>query len=237
MALPSFIATGSLYEILGKVASSELVQDAASRAVISLTSNHNTDFPLIWEGTINWLKQPVMAMVNVSGEIVNEEGEPLRLLARHEDLIPNLQWRISIELPQKALPPTPGGRLRSWTFDAGEDGETVPLDTAAPIASVRGIATIRGAAVDDVQLIGHELAFFVLGNEVSRVDVATLDFPASTTIVTDPETGNVTSVTEDGVTTTYAYNDDGSVDTDTRLGVTRQYSYDADGNLTTIEEV
>ena len=61
--------------------------------------------------------------------------------------------------------------------------------------------------------------------------------PTSTTIVTDPETGNVTSVTEDGVTTTYTYNDDGSVDTDTRLGVTRQYSYDADGNLTTIEEV
>ena len=57
-------------------------------------------------------------------------------------------------------------------------------------------------------------------------------FPASQTIAyTD---GNVTSVTEDGITTTYTYNPDGTVDTDTRQGVTRKYTY-TDGNLTGIE--
>jgi YD repeat-containing protein len=45
--------------------------------------------------------------------------------------------------------------------------------------------------------------------------------------------GNVQTVTENGVTTTYTYNPDGTVDTDTRLGTTRQYTYDGAGNLTT----
>lgn len=47
---------------------------------------------------------------------------------------------------------------------------------------------------------------------------------------------NVTSVTENGITTTYTYNGDGTVATDTRDGVTRQYTY-TDGNLTGIEAV
>jgi hypothetical protein len=49
-----------------------------------------------------------------------------------------------IDLPPAALPPTPGGRLRKFTFDAGVDGETVPLGSLVPVASVRGIATVRG---------------------------------------------------------------------------------------------
>ena len=57
-------------------------------------------------------------------------------------------------------------------------------------------------------------------------------FP-DTTIVTDPATGNVMSVTENGVTTTYTYGPNG-VATDTRLGVTRTYTYDGSGNLTGI---
>lgn len=57
-------------------------------------------------------------------------------------------------------------------------------------------------------------------------------FPASQTI--GYTNGNVTSVTEDGITTTYTYNADGTVDTDTRQGVTRKYTY-TNGNLTKIE--
>jgi hypothetical protein len=48
--------------------------------------------------------------------------------------------------------------------------------------------------------------------------------------------GNVSSVTDSGVETTYTCNADGTVDTDTRLGVTRQYIYDGE-NLTGIEAV
>ena len=59
-------------------------------------------------------------------------------------------------------------------------------------------------------------------------------FPASTVIVTDPVTGNVTSVTTNGVLTEYTYNPDGSVDTDECNGVIRDYGYDGSGNLTSI---
>lgn len=53
---------------------------------------------------------------------------------------------------------------------------------------------------------------------------------AITAIVYDAA-GNVTSITEGGVTTTYTYDADGNVATETRLGVTRTYAY-ADGVLT-----
>lgn len=52
--------------------------------------------------------------------------------------------------------------------------------------------------------------------------------------ITYDGSGNVQTVTENGVTTTYTYNPDGSVHTDTRLGVTRTYTYDGSGNLTGI---
>lgn len=144
MPLPSFVATGTLNEVLGEVASNELVQDAASRAIISVTSNWPSDFPLVWDGEINWLQQPVFARVNNSGEIVNEDGGPLRLLARHDDLVTNLQWSFAIDLPPAALPPKPGGRLRKWTIDAVDDGQTLNLATAIPMPSVKGTVMLRG---------------------------------------------------------------------------------------------
>lgn len=69
-------------------------------------------------------------------------------------------------------------------------------------------------------------------NEVLRATYVRA-FPDSTAVVYDGE--NVSSVTEDGITTTYTYNPDGSVATDTRDGVTRAYTYDTAGNLTDIE--
>ena len=52
--------------------------------------------------------------------------------------------------------------------------------------------------------------------------------------ITYDGSGNVQTVTENGVTTTYTYNSDGTVATDTRAGVTRTYTYDGSGNLTGI---
>ncbi|SED49965.1 YD repeat-containing protein [Rhodococcus pyridinivorans] len=71
-------------------------------------------------------------------------------------------------------------------------------------------------------------------DHITRVGDSTYGraFPASQTI--GYANGNVTSVTEDGITTTYTYNADGTVDTDTRAGVTRKYTY-TNGNLTKIE--
>lgn len=59
-------------------------------------------------------------------------------------------------------------------------------------------------------------------------------FPASQVIAIDPATGNVTSVTTNGVATNYTYKADGSVATDSCNGITRDYEYDGSGNLTTI---
>jgi YD repeat-containing protein len=55
---------------------------------------------------------------------------------------------------------------------------------------------------------------------------------ATSAIVYDPATGNVTSITEDGVTTTFTYNPDGTVNTETMLGKVRTWAYDANGNPT-----
>lgn len=41
-----------------------------------------------------------------------------------------------------------------------------------------------------------------------------------------------TSVTENGIVTTFTYNADGSVATETRAGKTATYAYDGTGNLT-----
>lgn len=58
------------------------------------------------------------------------------------------------------------------------------------------------------------------------------EFEPSTAIVYDGATGNVTSLTEGGITTTYTYNADGTVNTETRLGKVRTWAYDGSGNPT-----
>lgn len=59
----------------------------------------------------------------------------------------------------------------------------------------------------------------------------------SDTVIGYDGDGNVDSVTDNGIETTFTYNANGTVDTDTRLGKTRQYTYDTNGNLTNIEEI
>ena len=69
---------------------------------------------------------------------------------------------------------------------------------------------------------------------VLAVGNATYATAFPTTGITYDGSGNVQTVTENGITTTYTYNGDGTVHTDTRLGVTRTYTYDGSGNLTGI---
>jgi len=56
-------------------------------------------------------------------------------------------------------------------------------------------------------------------------------FAPSTSIIYNGA-GQVTSSTENGITTTYTYNTDGTVNTETRLGKVRTWAYDANGNPT-----
>jgi YD repeat-containing protein len=45
-------------------------------------------------------------------------------------------------------------------------------------------------------------------------------------------TGNVASVTENGLVTTFTYNIDGTVKTQTTGGITKTFSYDTNGRVT-----
>lgn len=101
-----------------------------------------------------------------------------------------------------------------------------------------GVSDGSVAAGSSVTLYGQQFFWVLAGGDRAFVDVAPLlvggsggALAAITVNSTDAE-GRPTSVTEDGVTTTYTYNPDGSVATETRNGITRTYSYDAAGNLT-----
>lgn len=144
MALPNFIVAGSLNEILGDVASDELVETAATRAVLVFESNHPSELPLLWEGGIKRLEQPRFGYIDTEGNLVSEDGSPLRLLARHEELVPNLQWKVTPRFPAQGLPPIPNRLMRSWWIDAGYDSETVNIATTAVVANVNGTAVTRG---------------------------------------------------------------------------------------------
>jgi hypothetical protein len=127
MALPNFILTGTLKDVLGSVVGAELLETAMSTAVVRLVSNHPRTHALVWDGVVHRLEQPVLAAVDPAGELVSTDGEPLRLLARHDDLVDDLEWWISITVPDSRFPPRPGCRLRPWNFQAGADGDIIFL--------------------------------------------------------------------------------------------------------------
>jgi len=69
----------------------------------------------------------------------------------------------------------------------------------------------------------------------TRAELSATYVPAlapTSAIAYDATTGNVTSVTEGGITTTFTYNADGTVNTETRLGKVRTWAYDTNGNPT-----
>lgn len=76
-----------------------------------------------------------------------------------------------------------------------------------------------------------ELGFSSLG-EASLNATYVPAMAATSDIVYDATTGNVTSITEGGITTTFTYNADGTVNTETRQGKVRTWTYDANGNPT-----
>jgi len=113
------------------------------------------------------------------------------------------------------------------------------LTTTTPIPGPTGAASTvpgpAGPATTDASLLAAgTVADARLPTRLSDAQLsATYDraFEASTSIVYDGS-GNVTSSTEGGVTTTFTYNLDGTVHTETRLGKVRTWAYDGSGNPT-----
>lgn len=170
MALPSFVATGNLKEVLGNVSGDELVESILEQAIIECRSNVPLDALVKWGGTMYRIL-PVPARVDVDGNIVTPTGDPLRLVAQDDGLsIRNLQWQIIITIPYQVIPPSPSGQIKSWWIDAGIDGETVDLETTLPVfASPYKIITQgpAGPGVDDVTINEDgDVVFWVDGSTI-----------------------------------------------------------------------
>lgn len=139
----------------------------------------------------------------------------------------------------------PRGAAQSITLDTGPWRVRIglswyPFDVPAAGGDLAELIVWSIPADAPATTIAAAVAEFLTANPNGLLTQADADanyapvFPTSQSIVIDPATGNVTSVTTDGVTTNYTYNPDGSVHTDACNGVIRDYGYDGSGNLTSI---
>ncbi|QHB37872.1 hypothetical protein SEA_OPIE_29 [Gordonia phage Opie] len=133
---------------------------------------------------------------------------------------------------------TPGDYMVNVELHAGDDEVRVSTDNAAQRIAVADIDTpqrlrdlvgLGGPGDSPLAKLNAIVTAWIEGVADAAYAPA---FPD--TGITYDGSGNVQTVTEDGVATTYTYNSDGTVATDTRAGVTRTYGYDGNGNLTTI---
>jgi YD repeat-containing protein len=108
------------------------------------------------------------------------------------------------------------------------------VDGAPPFLSAANLNALETDVTTALGVPDAALAARVVAGATATALNATYDqaFAASSSIVYDPATGNVTSNTEGGITTAYTYNADGTVNTETRLGKVRTWAYDANGNPT-----
>jgi YD repeat-containing protein len=98
------------------------------------------------------------------------------------------------------------------------EGVENDLTLLAPVDSSPGTITIAGPP--NVLTIGTVETIGPFDDPV---------FAPTSGIIYDAR-GCITSITEDGITTSYTYNANGTVHTETRLGKVRTWTYDASGN-------
>lgn len=142
MPLPSFSLIANLYDIMGDVAASELIETALgldSTAKIILTSNVPSNMFVIWSGHMERVR-PVIASVGLSGQL-QRNGETVRLLANDSGLnVTGIQWTAEI----------PG--MAPITFNAPVDGATLNLKDVTPIPGlpITGVMTPPGDGTGDM---------------------------------------------------------------------------------------
>lgn len=97
--------------------------------------------------------------------------------------------------------------------------------TEERIGAANGVASLDSATrLPAAQLPVEADLLTALPSVESRV-------PTAITVNARDANGNITSITEGGVTTTYTYDIEDRVVTETRFGVTRTFSYDTAGDL------
>lgn len=233
MAAPLFTLTAGD----GLAARIGVTREALAGAKLVLRSNIKRGEMVVIDGGLE-LVDDVPVTLDEDGKINGDMGVQLLADDPSLGLENSLQWQVNIK---NARSQGFSKSVTSWWIDAAADGGTVSLDEQPKVpgqvatGSTRGP---RGFPLDDLSREGDEIVGSVQGIEVGRIDISDLlfePFPLSGSIVYD-DNGNVESVTEDGVSTTYTYNSDGTVDTETRNGSTRQYTY-SDGIVTGWAEV
>lgn len=130
MALPSFTVTGNLREILGDD------EAAATRARVTFTADIYPRRMLRYGDTLYPPPAPLTAIVNDAGDVVlNEDDEPVTLLARDDALITDLRYRVSITLadPSGPISGLPGRKMKPWIFYAPDDSYTIDLGSTGII--------------------------------------------------------------------------------------------------------
>ncbi|QDF16742.1 hypothetical protein SEA_HANNAHD_29 [Gordonia phage HannahD] len=145
---------------------------------------------------------------------------------------------ITVAAGQLSETVTPGDYMVNVELTVGADEVLASTDTAAQRIAVADIDTPQRLR-DLIGLGGPGQSPLAKLNElvtawIEGVADATYAPAFPDTGIAYDGSGNVQTVTENGVATTYTYNPDGTVATDTRAGVTRTYGYDGNGNLTSI---
>lgn len=127
MLLPSFVWDENIFDAPGISTGGELESLAAAKARVVFTSNLVEDEMLTYQGNSQRPPTKVFGRVDSTGQVVDKNGYPPRLLANDADLsVSNIQWTRTIMVPSAIGTLT----MKPLTFDAGVDGDTVGPTTA-----------------------------------------------------------------------------------------------------------
>lgn len=164
MPLPSFTVTGNLNDILPVPTGGELTTEAWESARVVFTHNIKRGV-LVWDDAIYNRPQVLGAFPDADGSIA-----PIVLLANDAGLnVSGIQWTATVLAS--------GNSLTEIVFNAPADGGTVNLATVTPVPYANPVGITRGpagAGIDDVQLDGDDVNFYVEGEIVGTLSAATL---------------------------------------------------------------
>lgn len=165
MALPSFTVVGNLFEILGDVSESELVESPPTTLRLTFTPNiSSVSTPVTYDGNLYKIGI-VYGGIEDDGTIVHSsivngvnvtDGDPIQLLAQDAGLnVTGLMWKVSLEAP--IADKTGWTLLMSWWIDAYADGATVDLSQVAPSVEAPANLNLVTYDLDTVTVVGEAL--------------------------------------------------------------------------------
>lgn len=130
--LPSCEWVENIFDAPGISTGGDLVALAASKARVVFTSNLDQRQLITYQGNSHRAPVKVHCSVDATGEVVDENGYPPRLLANDDDLsVSNIQWTRTVYVPSAI------GTLELYpiTFEAALDGDSVGPTTAILVPS------------------------------------------------------------------------------------------------------